>query len=205
MVRYYIDPIKRKVVALFMNTNDLRALKSKQAIENALFKLLDNKDFSKISINDICQTAMIGRSTFYRHYEDKYVLLNELLAKYTHIFEQLLSERMTDINNVDLLTQLHQGLKEHTYALICLFDNPLTHDQCLETRFTQLLVTHLQSYLKRRKLPQLDPYFSQLYAQSVLHNIKWSLRYGIDPKLIATTNTMFNQLLKYYIGTKKVK
>lgn len=35
---------------------------------------LENKDFERITINDICKRAAVHRSTFYNHFQDKYDL-----------------------------------------------------------------------------------------------------------------------------------
>ncbi len=45
-------------------------------LRNALFGLMMTKPFEKITLTDICKIAMIPRSTFYRHFEDKYALLH---------------------------------------------------------------------------------------------------------------------------------
>jgi AcrR family transcriptional regulator len=37
--------------------------------------MLEDQNFKKITVNDICQHAMISRSAFYLHFEDKYSLL----------------------------------------------------------------------------------------------------------------------------------
>jgi AcrR family transcriptional regulator len=37
--------------------------------------MLENQSFKKITVNDICQHAMISRSAFYLHFGDKYDLL----------------------------------------------------------------------------------------------------------------------------------
>lgn len=49
-----------------------------QHIQQAFYTLLKTKQFSDITVQDICDQAMIHRSTFYRYYNDKYVLLNML-------------------------------------------------------------------------------------------------------------------------------
>jgi AcrR family transcriptional regulator len=38
--------------------------------------LITERDFESISVNDICDRAMVHRTTFYNHYKDKYNLLN---------------------------------------------------------------------------------------------------------------------------------
>lgn len=55
---------------------DLRVAKTKKALALALFTLLEKRSFSKITVNDICQEAMISRTAFYSHFEDKYALLS---------------------------------------------------------------------------------------------------------------------------------
>lgn len=53
---------------------DLRVVKTKRALKNSLLELLKVKTFEKITVSDICKTAMINRVTFYSHYQDKYDL-----------------------------------------------------------------------------------------------------------------------------------
>ncbi|GAF65583.1 putative transcriptional regulator [Bacillus sp. TS-2] len=57
---------------------DIRSLRTRQFIINSFTELLEKKDFNKIKISDITSGAMINRSTFYRHFLDKYDLLQKL-------------------------------------------------------------------------------------------------------------------------------
>lgn len=61
-----------------MKKTDLRVIKTKKMLYQALISLLTKKSFDKIKITDICQEALINRSTFYAHYDDKYDLLEDL-------------------------------------------------------------------------------------------------------------------------------
>ena len=38
---------------------------------------LSERSFNDITVNDICQRAMVHRTTFYKHYPDKYTLLEQ--------------------------------------------------------------------------------------------------------------------------------
>lgn len=52
-------------------------------------ELLKEKTFSSITINHICEKAMIHRSTFYRHYEDKFELFSDVSNSIAiNLFEQ---------------------------------------------------------------------------------------------------------------------
>ena len=52
-----------------------RTGKTKRALAAAMMALLEREPFSKITVNDLCEAAMVSRSTFYLHFEDKYRLL----------------------------------------------------------------------------------------------------------------------------------
>lgn len=56
---------------------DVRVIKSKRDLRNALLELLYTTPFDKITVTDICKTAMINKMTFYNHYQDKYSLLDD--------------------------------------------------------------------------------------------------------------------------------
>lgn len=57
---------------------DRQIQKTKVAIYNAFISLLQENDYSKITVQDVIGLANVGRSTFYSHYESKEVLLKEL-------------------------------------------------------------------------------------------------------------------------------
>jgi len=54
---------------------DFRITKTHKYLSNALFSLLEKKSFNKITVKEICDTALVSRSSFYSSFEDKYHLL----------------------------------------------------------------------------------------------------------------------------------
>ena len=56
---------------------DLRIVKSKRDLRNAMLTLLQTRTFDSITVKEICDLALINRMTFYKHYEDKYDLFND--------------------------------------------------------------------------------------------------------------------------------
>ena len=64
---------------------DLRVIKTKTHLQEALLQLLNEKTLDKISISELCKLANINRGTFYLHYQD----LSELFGEY---FEELTAD-----------------------------------------------------------------------------------------------------------------
>ncbi len=87
-----------------MNNNDLRVIKTKRALSQSFFQLLKNKEFSDITVKNICSFALIHRTTFYQHFFDKYDLLVYLISSLTKEFfsidiQQRINNPFSSINN----------------------------------------------------------------------------------------------------------
>ena len=59
-------------------TTDPRILRSRRMLMDSLAKLLIEKDFDDISIQEITDKATLNRATFYLHYPDKNALLQAM-------------------------------------------------------------------------------------------------------------------------------
>ena len=58
---------------------DPRIRRTRRLLQDALKRLLEEKEFDKITIQDIAGAATLNRATFYAHYPDKFALLEELI------------------------------------------------------------------------------------------------------------------------------
>jgi hypothetical protein len=80
-----MDDIKR--------SNDMRCIKTKRAIKNALAALMAEKDISQITIKEISDFALINRKTFYSHYSSVFDILseieNEIIDKFSGIIDSI--------------------------------------------------------------------------------------------------------------------
>ncbi len=114
---------------------DLRILKTKKAIYSTLLKLMEQKPFEEIKVLDICNAAMINRSTFYAHYNDKY----ELFAEFINTLKNNLTlelDKNTSIKNskeyyLEMISLLlnHIAQEKDTYLSIMINNkNSITMD-----------------------------------------------------------------------------
>ncbi len=61
------------------NVDDLRVRRTRALLQKALIELTIEKGFADVTVRDITDRAMVNRSTFYHHYQDKYDLLNQYI------------------------------------------------------------------------------------------------------------------------------
>ena len=60
-------------------SEDLRVRRTQSLLQKALIELTIEKGFAVLTVRDITERAMVNRSTFYRHYLDKYALLHDFM------------------------------------------------------------------------------------------------------------------------------
>lgn len=58
--------------------SDKRVIRTKKAIKAALFRIMEDKDISSITISELTQKANVNRRTFYTHYRNITDILNEI-------------------------------------------------------------------------------------------------------------------------------
>lgn len=51
---------------------DLRIIRTRKALFDAFLELLQQERFDSITVNVLCEKAMVRRATFYKHFADKY-------------------------------------------------------------------------------------------------------------------------------------
>jgi len=69
---------------------DPRQKRTRKLLQDALRKLLQEKAFEDILVQDIAEVATVNRATFYDHYTDKFTLFEAMVAGEFH---ELLKER----------------------------------------------------------------------------------------------------------------
>lgn len=89
---------------------DLRIQKTYIALEEAFTKLLEKKPFESITTNELCDAAMIRRTTFYKHFEDKYDYFSFFIS---NLINRSRNNVPIEILKEDPLKYTELRLKEH--------------------------------------------------------------------------------------------
>ena len=70
---------------------DLRIRKTYLALHNAFTQLLEEKKFEDFTVNELCDRAMIRRTTFYKHFADKYEYFTFYMKEIVATFQDRLA------------------------------------------------------------------------------------------------------------------
>ena len=114
--------------------DDLRVIKTRKLIYQTLLDLMKEKTFEEIKVSDICSKAMINRSTFYAHYEDKYELLIDFLSNLKEEFARELNESCKE----------NLSIREYYIRLISLF---LDHIDSKRDVYNSIMVNNRSSIM----------------------------------------------------------
>lgn len=72
------------------NSTDLRARRTRKLLREALLELIEERGFEALTVGEIAERALVSRSAFYRYYQDKYALVEQ-------IFEEAMQTLVSDI------------------------------------------------------------------------------------------------------------
>ena len=114
--------------------DDLRVIKTRKLIYQTLLDLMKEKTFEEIKVSDICSKAMINRSTFYAHYEDKYELLIDFLSNLKEEFARELNDSCKE----------NLSIREYYIRLISLF---LNHIDSKRDVYNSIMVNNRSSIM----------------------------------------------------------
>ena len=150
---------------------DLRVIKTKDNIKNSMLHLLKKYEFKDITMSMLVDECRINKTTFYRHYSDKYDLIEKISKDYISLFSKASSNFENGINehNIDCLIQFFDDNKDELLILeskilpINIFENMLTI-------MTLDLCTYFKKYINQDDLIKL---YASLILNNILTTIKW--------------------------------
>jgi AcrR family transcriptional regulator len=104
---------------------DRRAARTRATLHHVLMSLVREKGYDAVTVDDICEAAHVGRSTFYGHYGSKDELKRSGLV--THLRRELLEHQ----DNVPMASG-HAGERRLTFSLP-MFEHARDHIEAYRT------------------------------------------------------------------------
>lgn len=181
---------------------DLRIIKTRKNIEQSFICLLSEKPFEKITVQNIIEHALINRSTFYKHYNDKYAVAEQICEKIT---KQLSSDLHTWANTPEhtlpsLITNMYSHLhilNEHIFELYVIHTDTIHLKEDILTCFTDFYTNYL---LARNVDIFIVDFLSNIFATTLLNCIEWCFTNPLHQP-VELCLTEFEPLLSQFIDS----
>ncbi|EAF5604814.1 TetR/AcrR family transcriptional regulator [Listeria monocytogenes] len=146
---------------------DRRIKKTKQALNQALFTLLDEKTFQQITITDIVTVADVNRGTFYKHYRDKEELLDSIIDEVLADLQKAYQDPYTHKTPFSIQTL--------TSSMIKIFDHVYGH----QAFYTQVIKSTIR--------PSFQNQVCDVIRELILNDFDYSAdSSSIEPMLFAS-------------------
>lgn len=164
---------------------DLRVRRTHKLLWEALMAEMSERPFEQISVSDICERAMVHRTTFYKHYEDKYALLeqglrqmyNTLLAESEHLPPSAYSVEEPPPYFVRLFE--HVAQHERFYRLALCGDGISRFQRLLRTYFADEITGTMRGEHAAGNLQVPIAIHAHFLAGGILSLLAWWLEQGI--------------------------
>ena len=161
---------------------DLRVQKTYKALCDTFTKLLSEKRFENITVNELCDVAMVRRATFYNHFSDKYDF-------FAFFIRQIRKQFLSDADAIDAMSEPYE------------YDLYLFRQTAAFLREHQHLVN---SCMKSALFPVLlQILFDEIYS-SILENLQKNTSISADDAPIQATFVAGGtiQTLYYWLKNK---
>lgn len=180
-----------------MKKKDRRIRKSETAINQAFLKLLTQKEFKKITIDNITELADINHGTFYLHYKDKFDLLDKTIkGKLVELTQLIQNATKNDIKAIGQATFviIFDYFEDNYLFYSTLFANQglvFFRDQFKEVIFNQInqqVLTDLEQESLNKE------FLTQFISSAIVGVVEWWLA----NKMPLTTKEMAENTFKLF-------
>ncbi len=162
---------------------DLRVKRSQTFLRDALIDLIEERGFDSLTVGEITERAMVSRATFYRLYQDKYDLVEQIYAEATKALFDAISEPTTEhpskiwvsffehIAEYERLYRALLGRKGSPWFVLKMRASLVE----LVRQYEQVPFAHV---MKRPVTPFTVEYSRDLIAAMFVETITWWLEHG---------------------------
>lgn len=178
--------------------SNVRVRRTQKLLREALIELIEERGFEALTIGEITARALVSRAAFYRNYQDKYDLVEQ-------IFEEAMSALLNEIGDL--------GPEHPPESWVTFFEHIAHYDRLYRAllgskgspRFVRKMRASLAGLIKERgRLPHgpgapdrpthasSDEFVPDLVAALFVEAITWWLEQGrpYTPKEIATRTAL---------------
>lgn len=162
---------------------DGRVRRTRDALGDALVKLMHEKPFNAITVQDVLERADVSRSTFYTHFRDKDDLFLSDAEDFFEIMSTLLLRRSEASNRIAPVQELFAHLAEWRAFHAALVASGKIHDvwELAQGHFARAIDQRLAELQSARALtPSRRTAVAHAYAGALLSLLKWWIDHGMS-------------------------
>lgn len=166
------DLLKRK---------DRRPNRTKQAVRQHLIKLIQEKHYDLITVQDLIDGANIGRSTFYTHFRDKEDVLFSDWKRFLGFFFGYMNWENLDRDRFLPITELFHHLKEY-YNFYKALERSQKSERLFRTGYVHLVEKLEDELYKRYEKDAINipiPILASYLAREIFGHMRWWLDSGM--------------------------
>ncbi len=128
-----------------MNNTDRRVKRTKKALRDALFTLLEQKSINEITVTELTTLADVNRATFYFYYTDLIDMLQQIQGEAYNAFKNTINQSNSSISTIEGFTEYSERIltfcKEHETLFKFIVKNDINNQ--LYKLVQQLMLTNI--------------------------------------------------------------
>lgn len=162
------------------------------------------------TVDQLCQQAMINRSTFYKYYQDKYDLMDQYLARTLQEFRRQMDVAFVEASAQNIHSLVYQ--KNFEKALQYLHKNKVRYtllwsgaiNRPVFTEMVQVIHDNILEKLRSCGLQGTQERYVDLYAQHLASNtmtlVRWWFQYESEISMEEVQQIMVNNMKEGIFG-----
>src|ERR1700730_3074387 len=127
------------------SARNLRIKRTHKLLRTALMDLIEEHDFDALTVGEIAERAMVSRAGFYRYYQDKYELVEQL-------FEEAVCTLMSDLDAHFHVVLVGEGMQAVPEPWVKFFEHLVEYERLyrvlLASKSSSWLVAKMRASLK---------------------------------------------------------
>jgi len=195
---------------LTQGENNLRVRRTQKLLREALVDLIEERGFEALTVGEITDRAMISRATFYRNYQDKYDLVEQIFSEAMGTMFTAISEPGTE-HPPAIWVKFFEHIAEYERLYRALLGRKGSSWFVLKMRssMSELLKEYEklpfhQSAIGSKNSPIKDDFLNDLVSTLLVETIVWWLEKGkpYSPQVITTrcvslVNAIFKESISW--------
>ncbi len=139
---------------------DVRVIRSRRDLANALEELLQEKNYDDITIKEIADKAMVSKLTFYNNFLDKKDLLKFLYTRYLNEIYSLIPKVDENLTNEELYK------KVLTIVIHYIYQSPLKFKKMIQNDSSRTMYWIFSSFIQENTI-KYSKYFSGFIKENI--------------------------------------